>query len=109
MTGECSRCGACCESIAFSTTGMNNDSIDGFLAKGLKRDGEFLLIPYVCVHLRYTENLKSDFRDQEVAKYRTYCDIHDTKPKRCKEFVGKPARAGIRFYVPPGCTMKEKP
>jgi len=93
MTGECSRCGACCTVIGIGKTGMDKDTLEWMRARGLKEEQGFFIIPHQCQYL-------TTYHGQFA------CIIHDTKPKSCQKFHGQKHRAGKKYYVPPGCTMK---
>jgi hypothetical protein len=81
---------------------------DYLITHGCIIDHGTVLVPIVCPHLKYTENLKSDFRDQDVAMGRTYCDIYEKRPQACKDFDGRPLSHGRKYFVPEGCSMVRK-
>jgi hypothetical protein len=96
---ECSRCGECCRYIAIEKTWLHRDTLDWMMAIGLKEDQGFFLIPYQCAKLI----------EPPTSKDKHSCAIHNTKPRICKMFHGQKRSAGQRYWVPPGCTMKEHP
>jgi hypothetical protein len=87
---------------------MKPESKQYLLVHGCRIEHGEMLVPLACPHLRETANLKSDFRDQDVAMGKTYCDIQDTKPQSCKDFDGRPISHGRKYFVPDGCTMTKK-
>jgi len=89
--GVCSRCGKCCEVIAFGMAYGGLDWNEYYWARGCKIEPPVgLVVPSRCPHLQF---------DELVGLYR--CDIYDTRPQLCRWDNSK---GNIRFYRPPGCT-----
>ena len=106
---ECSRCGECCRTIPIGRIGsFKLEQREYLLTHGCRIEHGMMLIPIECPHLKDTGNLKSDFRDQEVARGKTYCDIYENRPPACRDFDGKPISHGRKYFVPDKCTMKVK-
>ena len=101
---ECSRCGQCCLWINLGRVqSATKDQRDYASARGAVEDKGFFLIPFKCPHLHQTyERFESD----DPITY--YCDIHDTKPKLCKEFDGKMYKNRVLYWVPDECKMSNK-
>jgi len=82
---KCKRCGECCRYLRFRVEGIgkDKDQLEYWNARGCTIEGDVIVIPFVCPHLK--NNL---------------CDIHETKPKLCKQFRGQKES---NFYVPKNC------
>jgi len=99
---KCKRCGKCCQQIIFYAVLNGIDWNEYYYRRGcVEVPGVGMVVPSVCPHLRHTDNLKSDFRDQNI-KDGYYCDIYETRPRLCKlEEIIK--TTGLKPYLPKGC------
>lgn len=70
----CKQCGACCKFLCFTIFGVSDrlNEKEYYEAHGCEVKGNKIFIPMRCPHL--TEDNK--------------CDIHDSNPEICKNFVG---------------------
>lgn len=85
-------CGECCKILPIVAV-PTKESIEYYLARGIVWDRAqgFFLINQRCQHL--TEDNK--------------CMIQDHKPEVCRKYHGqKRAARGVRYYIPPGCSMR---
>lgn len=99
----CSRCGACCSGLVLPFKPTDYLTARGGVPLNDK-DGKGVWVPSVCPHLRHTDNLKSDFRDQDI-KRGYYCDIYEKRPLLCRnDYL---TARGIASYRPKGCTRHE--
>jgi len=83
---ECSRCGRCCQYIAFKSHGMSPETTEWLIVRGCFVDGDYLVLEHWCPHLSY----------DGIAT----CDLHETKefPVLCRRYHGHG-----HFYVPKEC------
>lgn len=83
---ECKKCGECCRTISFVVKDVHKDKdkMEYLLARGIEVEGDNVIVPHVCQHLK--DNL---------------CSIQDTKPKICKIYAGQ---AG--YNIPKGCAFE---
>lgn len=112
---NCLQCGKCCRVVAMKAVNMSTDVIDYLIKRGASVDGDYILLPHRCQHLRLDERLSvyrieqgggeggEDIKVLETPRYR--CDIHDTPeyPVLCKRFQGHGA-----YYIPSGCVFLTK-
>ena len=110
MTGECSRCGACCRIVPLQTKAMSPEYLNYLRTRGLQEAQGFILIPHDCQHLYRANIYAVDLFPEDHKNKKFSCDIHESpdRPKVCKIFHGQKRSARAVFYVPPGCTMKEQ-
>jgi hypothetical protein len=91
--------------------GMSPEVIDYLVKRGCATDGDFIIIPHRCQHLRLDEKLSvydidpvEKLKLLKTPKYK--CDIHyqEDYPVICRRFHGHG-----RYYIPEGCVyMDEK-
>lgn len=107
MTGECTRCGACCRTVVLQTKAMSPEYLNYLRTRGLKEAQGFILIPHVCQYLA-SEPVPGDY-SAVPAVYHS-CVIHESpeRPKICQVFRGQKRGARAVFYVPPECGYKRE-
>ena len=95
----CKRCGSCCKSLAFKGKGLSPEVVDWLKKRGANVDGDFLLIPHICQHLKL-DKTKPFAGEHPYTRLVYSCDIHDTDeyPLLCRRYHGHG-----RFYIPEGC------
>ena len=76
----------CCRWVGFAVNMLSIKQAEYYRARGCKLFRGVVLVPSNCPHLT-PENK---------------CDIHETKPRQCKEFVGQSG-----YFVPTKCVYKK--
>jgi hypothetical protein len=93
---SCNRCGVCCSWVAISKRGKPMQYITYMRERGVREDGDFLLIYSPCQHL---------INSCEGA----VCDVHGTnkQPPVCKMWNGEKRIGEWTFWVPSTCTNRK--
>lgn len=108
MTG-CSQCGECCRWFVVSQKrGLTPWQVAYLRERCDRETDQYFLLDAPCKHLKRTANLKSDFRDQEIANGEYYCDMYNTRPQICRDYQGKRYSNGQIYYVPESCNLSAK-
>jgi Fe-S-cluster containining protein len=113
----CSHCGACCTKINLGRVAQFREEQKEYMrAHGVVEDQGFFLVPFKCPHLKihtvervahYSTKTGEKIPDEPFNQIDGFiCDIHDNKPKICKEFDGSRYKNRKLFWVPSSCTMK---
>ena len=111
MTGECSRCGACCRVLPLPTAAMSSNYLRYLRLRGLKEEQGFILLPHDCQHLISSVEVKFENKRLMLihlgdGKSKYECDIHESpeRPMICRKFHGQKRIGRWNVYVPPGCS-----
>jgi len=92
-SNPCGRCGECCKwFVLCDARALNQEGISYLYARGGKIKQGFALVPSTCHHLSEKDGIYS-------------CDIYETRPQLCSNYIGKRCDGDIKYYVPEKCTM----
>jgi len=96
---DCYRCGKCCRWIGVKMMGLSPEVKEWLITRGCTVDGDFLLIPHICQHLKI-EPTKPVQTEHPHSRLIYSCDIHykEGYPTLCRRYHGHG-----RFYIPEGC------
>lgn len=103
---DCNRCGECCKYVVFGLVSRSTkDEAEYFRAHGFIEEQGLWLIPFQCPHLKQAgiRHVIKNYTNTMEIYY--FCDIHETKPRYCKDFDGRRYRNHTLSWVPKGCSM----